>query len=117
MVVAVPTEEAIAQWIASLDSQGVKYVRFELPDLHGVSRLKVVPLAKAAGYAKKGLNFYGGTLALDTASSVVGGSGYHEERKYQDHLLLRDYYQEFHSRLNLQKQNLQYDQNYHLSQL
>ncbi|MEO0518101.1 MAG: glutamine synthetase family protein [Cyanobacteria bacterium P01_A01_bin.116] len=90
MVVAVPTEEAIAQWITSLEELGTKYVRFELPDLHGVSRLKVVPLAKAAGYAKKGLNFYGGTLALDTASSVVGGSGYHEERKYQDHLLFPD---------------------------
>ncbi|MEM9448212.1 MAG: glutamine synthetase family protein [Cyanobacteria bacterium P01_E01_bin.6] len=90
MVVAVPTEEAIAEWISSLESKGVRYVRFELPDLHGVSRLKVVPTSKAAGYAKKGLNFYGGTLALDTASSLVGGSGYHEERKYRDHLLFPD---------------------------
>jgi len=90
MVVDIPTEEAIAEWISSLEDQGVKYVRFELPDLHGTSRLKLVPLPKAAGYARKGLNFYGGTLALDTASSVVSGSGYHEERKYRDQLLFPD---------------------------
>ncbi|MEO0532734.1 MAG: glutamine synthetase family protein [Cyanobacteria bacterium P01_A01_bin.123] len=90
MVVAIPSAEAITDWVESLRAQDVKYVRFELPDLHGVSRLKVIPIAKVEGYARKGLNFYGGTLALDTASSVVSSSGYHEERKYQDHLLFPD---------------------------
>ncbi|NER79185.1 MAG: glutamine synthetase [Leptolyngbya sp. SIO1D8] len=90
MVVAAPGVEDISNWVKSLEDQGVRYVRFELPDLHGVSRLKVIPLAKVAGYAGKGLNFYGGTLALDTASSVVPASGYHEERKYCDMLLLPD---------------------------
>ncbi|MEM9164173.1 MAG: glutamine synthetase family protein [Cyanobacteria bacterium P01_F01_bin.4] len=90
MVVAPPSPEAISTWVNALAEQGVKYVRFELPDLHGVSRLKVVPLAKVEGYARKGLNFYGGTLALDTASSVVSGSGYHEERKYCDMTLFPD---------------------------
>ena len=90
MVVAIPSAEAIAEWITSLEGQDIKYIRFELPDLHGVSRLKVVPISKAGHYARKGLNFYGGTLALDTASSVVPGSGYHEERRYCDHLLFPD---------------------------
>ncbi|MEO1095794.1 MAG: glutamine synthetase family protein [Cyanobacteria bacterium J06638_28] len=90
MVLATSAPETIAGWVESLKEQGVKYVRFELPDLHGVSRLKVVPLSKVEGYARKGLNFYGGTLALDTASSVVPGSGYHEERKYRDQLLFPD---------------------------
>ncbi|WP_204137063.1 glutamine synthetase family protein [Halomicronema sp. CCY15110] len=90
MVVATSAPETIADWVESLQQQGVKYVRFELPDLHGVSRLKVIPIAKVEGYARKGLNFYGGTLALDTASSVVSASGYHEERKYRDHLLFPD---------------------------
>jgi len=83
-------DEAIAQFVTDLKHQGIEYVRFELPDLHGVSRLKVIPIDKVAGYARKGLNFYGGTLALDTASMVVTGSGFHEERKYQDHLLIPD---------------------------
>ncbi|MEO1181986.1 MAG: glutamine synthetase family protein, partial [Cyanobacteria bacterium J06636_28] len=67
-----------------------QYVRFELPDLHGVSRLKVIPITKVESYARKGLNFYGGTLALDTASSVVPSSGYHEEQKYRDMTLFPD---------------------------
>lgn len=90
MSTALPGSEAISTWVNTLQEQGIKYVRFELPDLHGVSRLKVIPIDKVAGYAQKGLNFYGGTLALDTASSVVPGSGYHEERKYRDMVLLPD---------------------------
>jgi glutamine synthetase len=82
--------DSITAWVQSLDDQGVRYVRFEFPDLHGVSRLKVVPLAKVETYARKGLNFYGGTLALDTASMVVPHSGYHEERKYRDQTIFPD---------------------------
>ncbi|MEL7502894.1 MAG: glutamine synthetase family protein [Cyanobacteria bacterium J06554_6] len=89
-VVIVPSADEIAAWVQSLTEQGIRYVRFELPDLHGVSRLKVVPIDKVEGYARKGLNFYGGTLALDTASSVVPNSGYHEERKYRDMTLFPD---------------------------
>lgn len=84
------TPDQIAQFMAKLKAQGVEYVRFELPDLHGVSRLKVVPIDKVESYTRKGLNFYGGTLALDTASMVVPGSGLHEERNYQDHSLFPD---------------------------
>jgi glutamine synthetase len=82
--------DRITQFIAKLQEQGIEYVRFELPDLHGVSRLKVVPIDKVEAYTRKGLNFYGGTLALDTASRVVTGSGMHEERKYRDHMLIPD---------------------------
>lgn len=89
-IAAVPNFAEINRWVQSLKEQGVRYVRFEIPDLHGVSRLKVVPISKVEGYARKGLNFYGGTLALDTASSVVPNSGYHEERKYCDMLLFPD---------------------------
>ncbi len=82
--------DRIAQFMASLQEQGIEYLRFELPDLHGVSRLKVVPIDKVEAYTRKGLNFYGGTLALDTASMVVPGAGLHAERKYRDHLLIPD---------------------------
>jgi glutamine synthetase len=84
------TGDRVVQFLTRLQEQDVEYVRFELPDLHGVSRLKVVPIDKVEGYLRKGLNFYGGTLALDTASMVVTGSGLHEERKYRDHMLIAD---------------------------
>lgn len=88
--IAAPQPDQIAEFIATLKQRGVEYVRFEMPDLHGVSRLKVVPIDKVEGYTRKGLNFYGGTLALDTASMVVPGSGLHAERKYRDHTLIPD---------------------------
>ena len=70
--------------------RGVKWVRFELPDLHGISRSKTIPMEHAAGYAERGLNMYGGTLVLDTRSDVVPGTLYNEERKYGDQLLHPD---------------------------
>ncbi len=82
--------DRIRQFMAELTAQGVEYVRFELPDLHGVARSKLVPIDKVESYIHKGLNFYGGTLALDTASLVISGSGLHEERNYRDHMLMAD---------------------------
>jgi len=82
--------ETIEAFMAKLEDGGYDYVRFELPDLHGTARAKTVPVVKAEGYARKGLNFYGGVLALDTASLVVPGSGLHEERNYADSKLFPD---------------------------
>jgi glutamine synthetase len=72
------------------EHQGVGFVRFELPDMHGISRSKTIPIAHAADYAERGLNMYGGTSVLDTRSDVVGGTLYHEERGYGDQLLFPD---------------------------
>jgi glutamine synthetase len=69
---------------------GVTRVRFELPDMHGTSRSKIVPLDHAAGYAERGLNMYGGASVLDTRSDVVGGTLYNEEVGYGDQLLFPD---------------------------
>ena len=87
---AASASDQISEFMGSLHERGTEYLRFELPDLHGMSRLKVVPIDKVEAYARKGLNFYGGTLALDTASKVVPGAGLHAERKYQDHLIFPD---------------------------
>ncbi|HEX6399169.1 MAG TPA: glutamine synthetase family protein, partial [Actinomycetota bacterium] len=72
------------------EQQGIGFVRFELPDMHGISRSKTIPIAHAADYAERGLNMYGGTSVLDTRSDVVGGTLYHEERGYGDQLLFPD---------------------------
>ena len=63
---------------------GIRWVRFEAPDLHGASRSKLVPVEQAYGYAADGLNVYGGALILDTRSDVVGGSEYHDAINYAD---------------------------------
>ena len=72
------------------EQQGIGFVRFELPDMHGISRSKTIPIAHAADYAERGLNMYGGTSVLDSRSDVVGGTLYHEERGYGDQLLFPD---------------------------
>ena len=85
-----------ASWTASNEilegwqKDGIEWVRFELPDMHGTSRSKTIPIRHAFGYAERGLNMYGGTSVLDSRSDVVGGTLYHEERQYADQLLFPD---------------------------
>ena len=80
----------VEQILEGWKNEGVAYVRFELPDMHGISRSKTIPIAHAADYAERGLNMYGGASVLDTRSDVVGGTLYHEERGYGDQLLFPD---------------------------
>jgi glutamine synthetase len=82
--------DAVKEMMAALKKMGARYVRFELPDLHGTSRTKVIPVGKVESYARKGLNLYGGTVGLDTASNVIGGSGVNEEVNYRDQMLFPD---------------------------
>jgi glutamine synthetase len=69
---------------------GIGFVRFELPDMHGISRSKTIPIAHAADYAERGVNMYGGVSVLDSRSDVVPGTLYHEEVGYGDQLLFPD---------------------------
>src|SRR5262245_17067568 len=69
---------------------GIGFVRCELPDLHGISRSKTIPIVHAQDYAERGLNMYGGTSVLDSRSDVVAGTLYHAERGYGDQLLFPD---------------------------
>jgi glutamine synthetase len=83
-------ESTAADVIERWQKEGVRFVRFELPDLHGTSRSKTVPIDHAAGYAADGLNMYGGAGVLDTRSDVVGGTLYNEEVAYGDQRLVPD---------------------------
>jgi glutamine synthetase len=78
--------EILEEW----SGRGIKRVRFELPDMHGTSRSKIVPISHAADYAERGLNMYGGASVLDSRSDVVGGTLYNEEVGYGDQLLFPD---------------------------
>ncbi|MCL6548346.1 MAG: glutamine synthetase family protein [Alicyclobacillus sp.] len=86
-----PSIDDAEAFARALSERGIRYVRFELPDLHGTARSKLVPVRHVARYAKKGLNMYGGTLSLDTASRVVPGTRYHEEVNYRDQYLFPDF--------------------------
>ena len=68
-------DEAATRLMQALHDKGIEYLRFELPDMHGVSRSKVVPADKVEAFARRGLNFYGGVIGLDTSSNVVPASG------------------------------------------
>ncbi len=78
--------EILAEWSA----HGIRYVRFELPDMHGNSRSKLVPIDQAFAYAADGLNMYGGAAVLDTRSDVVPGTLYNAEVGYADQRLFPD---------------------------
>lgn len=84
------TTGRVADILAGWRSQDVEFVRFELPDMHGISRSKLIPIAKCGGYAEDGLNMYGGAAVLDTRSDVVPGTLYNEEIGYGDHRLVPD---------------------------
>jgi glutamine synthetase len=83
---SISVEDVLAGW----REQGIRYVRFELPDMHGTSRSKLVPVEHAARYAQEGLNMYGGAVVLDTRSDIVPGTLYNEEVGYADQFLKPD---------------------------
>jgi glutamine synthetase len=83
---SVSVEQVLKEW----KERGIRNVRFELPDMHGTSRSKLVPIEHAASYSKDGLNMYGGAAVLDSRSDVVPGTLYNEEVAYADQLLHPD---------------------------
>ncbi len=84
------TREEAEAFVALLREQGYDYLRFELADMAGMSRGKTIPVEHVAGYMVSGLNLYGGTVALDSGSVPVRGSGYNEEMNYQDGIMIPD---------------------------
>ncbi|TMK84636.1 MAG: glutamine synthetase [Actinobacteria bacterium] len=90
MVTTEDRSQTVEQVLAHWREQGIRKVRFELPDMHGTSRSKIVPIEHAERYARTGLNMYGGTVVLDSRSDVVSGTLYNEEVAYADQLLRPD---------------------------
>lgn len=87
---ALATREEADAFVARVREAGFDYVRFETPDMAGLSRGKTIPVDHIAGYMRKGLNLYGGTVALDSYSIPVRNSGYNEERNYTDCVMVPD---------------------------
>lgn len=89
-MLALHSKEDAEAFVARLKSEGYDYVRFEFSDMAGLSRGKTIPIGHVAHYMVKGLNLYGGTVALDSYSIPVRNSGYNEERNYTDCVLILD---------------------------
>jgi glutamine synthetase len=80
----------LAEAEAFLENGHYEFVRFEQPDLHGLSRSKIIPVRHFRRFAEHGLNFFGGLLGLDLQSGVASGTGYMDERNFADHLIWPD---------------------------
>ncbi len=90
MGLVVTDAEAAQAFADRLKAQGIEFVRFEVADMAGLSRGKTIPIGHVAGYARNGLNLYGGTVALDSGSVPVRDSGYNEEVNFTDCLMAAD---------------------------
>jgi glutamine synthetase len=82
----VSLDDLLAEW----EEKGIRNVIFELPDMHGIARSKIVPINKVKSFAQHGLNMYGGAVALDSRSFVIEGTKYNEEKNYADQVLKPD---------------------------
>jgi len=90
MTIAEQQSATVEDVLSGWRERGVRNIRFELPDMHGTSRSKLVPIEHAPRYAEEGLNMYGGTVVLDSRSDVVPGTLYNEEIGYADQRLKPD---------------------------
>jgi glutamine synthetase len=84
------TPESAKQFARSLRENSIEFLRFELPDLAGLSRGKTVPIDHVEAYVLNGLNLYGGTVTLDMNSIPVQGTGYNEDVNFTDCLMVAD---------------------------
>jgi glutamine synthetase len=84
------TPESAKEFAQNLRENSVEYVRFELPDLAGLSRGKTVPIDHVESYTLNGLNLYGGTVTLDSGSNPIAGVGYNEDVNFADCLMIPD---------------------------
>lgn len=84
------TPESAATLAQNFRENSVEFVRFELPDLAGLSRGKTVPINHVESYTLNGLNLYGGAVTLDSASIPIAGTGYNEDINFADCLMVPD---------------------------
>ena len=84
------TAESARDFAQTLRENSVEFVRFELPDLAGLSRGKTVPINHVESYTLHGLNLYGGAVTLDSSSLPITGTGYNEDINFADCLMIPD---------------------------
>lgn len=73
-----------------IQSNNIKYIRFEQFDLYGIPRSKTVPVDFFQNYIENGLNFYGGILTCDVQTRCAPNTGLGEEVTYGDACTIPD---------------------------
>ena len=90
MNIQVATKPVLDDIEKDIAARGIRFLRVEVPDLHGIARSKVAPAKRLKSLVEKGLNFPLPPLALDVQCEAVEGTGYLEERGYPDITLVPD---------------------------
>jgi glutamine synthetase len=90
MNIQIPQKPFLDQLQKEITDRGVRFLRVEIPDLHGISRSKIVPAKRLPALISRGLNFPLPPLALDVQCEAVEGTGYLEELGYPDITLVPD---------------------------
>ncbi|HEY9624415.1 MAG TPA: glutamine synthetase family protein [Crinalium sp.] len=88
VVLGAPLPDDIRQLI---ETGSVEFVRFEVPDTHGIARSKVVPVSHFERFSKRGLNFPLPVFGLDVQGAVAPNTGYLEEIGFGDGFLFPDF--------------------------
>ncbi|QBD76523.1 glutamine synthetase [Ktedonosporobacter rubrisoli] len=79
-------EEIAQRW----EQQGIRYVIFELADMGGMPRSKIIPFSQWKRYAIEGLRMIGLMVTVDSRSDLVPGTHYSDEKNYGDSILVPD---------------------------
>lgn len=67
-----------------IDDEGVDTIRVDFPDLYGICRTKIAPVAQLEALFEDGLNFAKAAYALNLANDVAPGTGCGEEVDWED---------------------------------
>ncbi len=85
-IISSSLEEIITRW----RGQHIRRVVCEVPDLHGLSRSRMVPLDALQEVIEQGLGMYGGMVVADSQSAIIAGTHYNEEKRYANAFLVPD---------------------------
>ena len=76
--------------LKKIEENDIIAIRFELADLNGVARSRIIPACHFAEAATKGITYPTCVLALDVQAATFEGSGYAAEIGFRDCVLLPD---------------------------
>ncbi|GER82828.1 MAG: glutamine synthetase [Thermogemmatispora sp.] len=86
----IPDVSTIEELSRGWQERGIRHVVFELPDMHGMARSKIVPLSRWEQFARDGLRMIGVMTTVDSGTNLVPGTYQSEERNYGDAVLRPD---------------------------
>ncbi|XP_033103626.1 lengsin-like isoform X1 [Anneissia japonica] len=74
----------IEKLLSRIRDANIKFVRFEVVDMFGISRLKLIPARHFKSKAENGMNFHVSYLGSKSLGNMLTGTGCTEELHYSD---------------------------------